>query len=207
MATRKEARRRPRTAGPSTRGMRSCIACRRRDLRASLIRVVCDPEGTVVVDRHLKAPGRGAHLCYDAACIHAAAKRKAFGRAFKRPVAPVDPERLVAEVGAAIDARIRDGLAIGRRAGWTRSGMDVLARVRPRLSLIVLAEDASPATAERVESWRDAERCPVIVYGDRAILGATQGQAERVAIGVIDAEAARRLLIEFERRDRVLVAA
>lgn len=207
MASSKDARRRPRVAGPSTRGMRSCIGCRQRALRESLIRLVCDPEGTVVVDRHLKAPGRGAHLCYDAECIRLAAQRKAFGRAFKRSLAPVDPNRLIAEVGAAIEARIRDRLAIGRRAGWTRSGMDVLARVRPKLSLIVLAEDASAATAERIASWGDPEGCPVIVFGDRALLGATQGQAERVAVGVVDAGQAALLRIEFERRGRVLVAA
>ncbi len=207
MASSKDARRRPRVAGPSTRGMRSCIGCRKRAPRDSLIRLVCDPEGAVVVDRHLKAPGRGAHLCYDVGCIHLAAQRRAFGRAFKRSVAPVDPERLVAEVGAAIEARIRDRLAIGRRAGWTRSGMDVLARVRPKLALVVLAEDASESTAQRVASWGDPEDCPVIVFGDRALLGATQGQVERVAVGVVDVDQAVRLRIEFERRDRVLVAA
>lgn len=207
MANRKAARRRPRVAGPSTTGMRSCIGCRERAPRAALIRLVCDPEGMIVVDRHLKAPGRGAHLCYDAECIRLAAQRKAFGRAFKRSVAPVDPERLIADVGAAIDARVRDRLAIGRRAGWTCSGMDVLGRVRARLALIVLADDASPATAARIASWGDPERCPVIVFGNRAWLGATQGQAERVAVGVIDADEAARLRVEFERRDRVLVAA
>lgn len=139
--------------------------------------------------------------------MHLAAQRKAFGRAFKRPVAPVDPARLVADVGAAIEARIRDRLAIGRRAGWTCSGMDVLGRSRARLALIVLSEDASPATAARIESWGDPERCPVIVFGNRALLGATQGQAERVAIGVVHADEAARLREEFERRDRVLVAA
>jgi len=186
--------------------MRSCIGCRQKATRVSLIRLVCDPEGTIVVDRHLKAPGRGAHLCYDAECIRLAAQRKAFGRAFKRPVAPVDPERLIADVGEAISARVRDRLAIGRRAGWTRSGMDVLGRVRARLALIVLAEDVAPKTVGRIVSWGDPERCPVIVFGDRALLGATQGQAERVAIGVIDADEAARLRCEFERRDRVLVA-
>ena len=206
MANRKAARRRPRVAGPSTAGMRWCIGCRVRAPRASMIRLVCDPEGRVVVDRHLKAPGRGAHLCYDAECIRLAVQRKAFGRAFKRSVAPVEFTRLIADVDAAILARVRDRLAIGRRAGWTCSGMDVLGRSRARLALIILSEDASPATAARVVSWGDPERCPVIVFGSRAWLGATQGQAERVAVGVIDVDEAARLRLEFERRDRVLVA-
>lgn len=206
MASSKDARRRPRVAGPSTRGMRSCIGCRQRALRESLIRLVCDPEGTIVVDRHLKAPGRGAHLCYAVSCVHEAARRRAFGRAFKRPVAPVDPDRLVAAIGEAVDTRIRDGLSIGRRAGWTCSGMDVLERSRSRLQLIVLSEGAAAATADRIRRWGDPERCPVFVYGSRHQLGVTQGQVERVAIGVTDPGLARRLQLEFERRDRVLVA-
>jgi len=139
--------------------------------------------------------------------MHVAVKRRAFGRAFKRPVASVDAEALIARVIEAIESRIRDRLTIGRRAGWTRSGMDVLARMRSRLSLIVLAEDASGPTATRVKRWGDPEHCPVIVYRDRAFLGATQGQAERVAVGVTDVEAALGLREEFERRNRVGVAA
>lgn len=208
MRAQKQARKQTRVAGPSTLGMRSCIGCRERFPRESLVRLVCDPEGVVVVDRHLKAPGRGAHVCYVAACMHEAVRRKAFGRAFKRPVVQVDPARLVTAVVEAIDTRIRDGLCIGRRAGWTCSGMDVLerARSRSRLLLVVLAEDAAPATADRVRRWGDPERCPVIVYGSRHLLGVTQGQAERVAIGVTHPDLAHRLQLEFKRRDRVLVA-
>lgn len=206
MRARKQARKQTRVAGPSTLGMRSCLGCRERFPRESMVRVVCDPEGVVVVDRHLKAPGRGAHVCYTAACMNEAVRRKAFGRAFKRPVAPVDPAALVAAVVLAIETRIRDGLTIGRRAGWTVSGMDVLERSRSRLLLIVLAEDTSPATAERVRRWGDPERCPVIVYASRHLLGMTQGQPERVAVGITHPDLARRLQLEFERRDRVLVA-
>ncbi len=47
----------PRQAGPSRRGSRSCIGCRARNEREALVRIVCSPEGEVVVDRYLKAPG------------------------------------------------------------------------------------------------------------------------------------------------------
>lgn len=172
-----------------------------------MVRLVCDPEGAVLVDRYLKAPGRGAHLCYDPGCVQAAVKRRAFGRAFRRSVKPVEADRLVAHITAAIEARIRDRLAIGRSAGWARSGTDVLARLKARLALIVLAEDTASGTAERIRRWGHPERCPVIVYGDRVLLGATQGQAERVAVGITDRDMARSLFIEFERRDRLGVAA
>lgn len=207
MVDRVRARRQPRVAGPSTRGMRWCIGCRERFPREALIRLVCDPGGAIVVDRHLKAPGRGAHLCYDTSCIEQACRRRAFGRAFKRSVAPIDAETLRGSALAAVEARITDGLAIGRRAGWTRSGMDVLERQRARLRALVVATDASPATAQRLAGWGDPETCPLFEFGDRHRLGATQGQMQRVAVGISDPGLAERLRLEFTRRDQLLVAA
>jgi hypothetical protein len=49
------------------------------------------------------APGRGAYLCPDPACLEAAGKRRAFGRAFRGPAA-VDDE-FVATFAAACDER------------------------------------------------------------------------------------------------------
>jgi hypothetical protein len=41
-------------------------------------------DGRVVADRPQRRPGRGAYVC-DAACADAAARRRAFSRAFRRP--------------------------------------------------------------------------------------------------------------------------
>ena len=120
--TRGPKRRTPRVARPSTKGLRSCLGCRERFERDTLIRVVCDPTGLVLVDRYLKAPGRGAHLCYSRACIDNAIKRRAFGRAFEGAVQPVDAETLVAAAMLSIETRLEDALALARRAGFVRSG-------------------------------------------------------------------------------------
>lgn len=50
-----------------------------------------------------RAGGRGAYLCPDPACLEAAGKRRAFGRAFRGP-ATVD-EAFVAAFAAACDER------------------------------------------------------------------------------------------------------
>ncbi|MCA9559221.1 MAG: DUF448 domain-containing protein [Myxococcales bacterium] len=193
-------------AGPSTAGLRTCLGCRERFERETLVRIVCDAEGRLAVDRHLKAPGRGAHLCYAAECVRQAVRRKAFGRAFRMNVQPVEAEALLGEITRAIDARVLDGLRIGRRAGWTRSGADVLTRERERLRLLLIAADTAPDSARRLSALGSPDRCPVFVFGDRRTLGGTQGQEDRVAIGVVDASYADRLQMELERRDRVLVA-
>lgn len=200
-------RKRPRTPRPSSRGMRSCIGCRERHPREALVRVVRAPDGQVLVDRYLRAPGRGAHLCYSRDCVEKAVRRKAFGRAFEAPVEAIEPEALAGEILAAVRARILEGLAIGRRAGRTVSGMEALSREAARLALLVVATDAAEGSVERLERLAANAGCPLYRLGTADELGTTQGREARIAIGVTDRRQATRLVAEFERRDRVLVAA
>jgi len=90
----------------STHGMaRTCVGCRRRDVRSALLRFVADSRDTgenivrVVVDPRLRLPGRGAWLHPTPECLDLAVQRKAFGRAL-RVKAPLE----VAAVGEYINA-------------------------------------------------------------------------------------------------------
>ncbi|KHL15859.1 hypothetical protein CLV56_0480 [Mumia flava] len=79
------------------RPVRTCVGCRVRADRSDLLRVVAVRGGTTVVvtpDLSGSAPGRGAHLHRDQACLQLAVRRKAFGRAL-RVAEPVDPTPLV----------------------------------------------------------------------------------------------------------------
>ncbi len=177
--------------------MRSCIGCRARQPRELLVRVVCSPEGEILVDRHLKAPGRGAHLCYDAGCVEAAVKRRAFGRAFKSPVTPVDAAALIESIRASVEARIDDALRIGRPAGWTMHGADVLEREAARLLLLVVATDAAEATVAKLTAIAARAGCALWRYGDRASLGSTQGRELIAGLGVTARAPAERLAREL----------
>ena len=66
--------------------MRQCIGCREMKPKKELIRVVRSPEGTISLDFRGKAPGRGAYLCPDAACLKRAIKAKALNRAFETEI-------------------------------------------------------------------------------------------------------------------------
>ena len=48
---------------------RQCMGCRERKEKRELIRVVRSPEGAVSLDFRGKAPGRGAYICPDMACL------------------------------------------------------------------------------------------------------------------------------------------
>ncbi|MFZ4504898.1 MAG: YlxR family protein [Microbacteriaceae bacterium] len=66
--------------------VRTCIGCRTRDDRASLVRVVL-AGSTVVVDPTATAPGRGAWVHPTADCVNNAVSRGGFARSFRRSAA------------------------------------------------------------------------------------------------------------------------
>lgn len=68
--------------------------------KRELIRVVRSPEGELSLDFKGKAPGRGAYLCANGACLKKARKSRAIERAFETAV----PE----EVYEALEARMEE---------------------------------------------------------------------------------------------------
>ena len=65
--------------------VRTCLGCRQRAPRPSLLRVVAR-DGRVVVDAAARLPGRGAWVHPDLGCVDAAERRKAFGRALRTAI-------------------------------------------------------------------------------------------------------------------------
>ena len=62
--------------------VRTCLGCRQRAPRASLVRVVAR-DGRVVVDTAKRMQGRGAWVHPDPGCVETAVRRGAFGRALR----------------------------------------------------------------------------------------------------------------------------
>lgn len=48
---------------------RCCIACRKRNDKKNLIRIVADQEGNAIYDKVQKENSRGIYLCRDLKCI------------------------------------------------------------------------------------------------------------------------------------------
>ena len=66
--------------------MRQCVRCREMKPKKELIRAVKSPEGHISLDFRGKAPGRGAYVCPDPACLKRAIKSKALERAFETQI-------------------------------------------------------------------------------------------------------------------------
>ncbi len=62
---------------------RTCIACRARKDKNELVRISCDKNNNIKLDRRAVNPGRGAYICDDKACLKKMIKSRALNRAFK----------------------------------------------------------------------------------------------------------------------------
>ena len=82
---------------------RSCVGCRRRAPKADLLRVVRTPSG-VRVDPLGTAPGRGAYVHRDRACVTAAVRRGALVRALRVGLAEEELARLRNDIEEALPA-------------------------------------------------------------------------------------------------------
>ncbi len=63
--------------------IRTCIGCRKKREKSSLIRFAFTLDGGIQLDRRQRLPGRGAYVCPDVACLEKAWGKKAFARALK----------------------------------------------------------------------------------------------------------------------------
>ena len=63
--------------------MRMCVGCREMKPKKELLRAVRSPGGEVTLDATGKKAGRGAYVCFDAACLRRALKQKQLDRALE----------------------------------------------------------------------------------------------------------------------------
>ena len=78
--------------------VRTCVGCREEAGKRALIRLVRGPDGAVARDPAGRAPGRGAYLHDDPACLEQARRRRALQRALKAEVPDALWEDLTATV-------------------------------------------------------------------------------------------------------------
>ena len=83
--------------------MRQCVGCREMKPKPELVRVVRSAEGEISVDFRGKAPGRGAYLCPDPACLKRAIRAKARERNLDTAIPQAVYERLVERMEAGDD--------------------------------------------------------------------------------------------------------
>lgn len=66
--------------------MRTCIGCGESKPKKDLVRVVREPEGTLIVDLTGKKNGRGAYICHDVECLKKAQKGRRLEKSFSMQI-------------------------------------------------------------------------------------------------------------------------
>lgn len=78
--------------------VRTCLGCRQRAPRSSLVRVVAR-DGVVVVDARARFSGRGAWVHATRDCVETATVRRAWARAL-RVAGPLDAESVLTTISS-----------------------------------------------------------------------------------------------------------
>ena len=81
------------------------MACHTVHAKRELVRIVRSPTGEVAVDLRGKAPGRGAYLDPDQACLERGLREGVLAKALEIPIDTATAERLKVELDEA--ARVR----------------------------------------------------------------------------------------------------
>ena len=66
--------------------LRKCVGCQEMKGKKEMLRILRTEDGQVCLDTSGKKNGRGAYLCYSAACFEQAVKSKALERALKTAI-------------------------------------------------------------------------------------------------------------------------
>jgi uncharacterized protein len=84
---------------------RTCVACRTTRAKRELVRVVRSPSGELSVDLRGKAPGRGAYLDPDPACLDRGLAEGVLANALEVPIDAEAAAKLRVELAAAAKER------------------------------------------------------------------------------------------------------
>lgn len=85
-------------AGRRPLPQRTCVACHTVRAKRELVRIVRSPAGELTVDLRGKAPGRGAYLDPDRACLDRGLREGALAKALEIPIDAVTATRLAVEL-------------------------------------------------------------------------------------------------------------
>jgi predicted RNA-binding protein YlxR (DUF448 family) len=178
--------------------LRRCAVTRERLPKATMLRFVVAPDGSVVPDLAARLPGRGIWLSARGDVIETACAKGAFAKAARAQVAV--PGDLLATLRTALARRVGEHLGLARRAGQAVAGFQKAREWLElgRAGLIVQAADGSPDERARfLGRW--TETVPVLAPLDAHQLGAVFGRDHVVHVAVAAGRLAESVRNEADR--------
>ncbi len=186
---------------------RTCLGCRQVRDQGDLIRFVCPPDGTILVDYRHRLPGRGAYACLEQDCIDQVLRKRQFNRAFHRECTPVSSNELFESVRLAMLERMENLLGMARKSGQSTAGSNAVLAALDRSgppAVIVFAKDVSVGVAEKVERKARHHDAECLYLLDKVTLGRLSGRSECSVLALSGGTLAEAFLLEWKRYCRTL---
>lgn len=179
---------------------RTCALTRIEADRDDLVRLVCAPDGTVVVDYRGRLPGRGVWITPTAEVLAMLPKR---GGAVAKALggATVDAEAIVSSLRDHVQRGVADGISMAAAGGALVRGRERLmsALMQERVRFVATASDAAPRTLDALQGAAGEEVTFVAVPWTAAELGARIGRGPIAAVGATSARPAAHLRRQLRR--------
>jgi predicted RNA-binding protein YlxR (DUF448 family)/ribosomal protein L30E len=171
---------------PGKDPQRSCVFCRNTRDKKELLRFVLAPDRSLVPDLLSKLPGRGAYTCLNRECLHGAARKGQFDRAFKGVVKFDGADQLVDQLISKLEERIGSYISLANKAGKVVSGSDlVMESIRKRKSgFVFIAIDISKDIGAKVMEMADIFKVPHTTVFNKDRLGAFIGKGLRSVVSI-----------------------
>lgn len=173
--------------GNSESPQRSCLGCRARQDKDSLIRFVLSNENEVLPDLDNKLPGRGSYTCINKECLNRAVVQRQFKRSFKQDVSVMPTEEMVSHIRQLLFVRIIGLVGLANRAGMAIGGGSMVSdalksRVIP--GLVIVATDVSEVIGSKIIFLADVHKVPHRTALTKDDFGAILGKAPRSALAI-----------------------
>lgn len=169
---------------------RTCIGCRQKQTVDNLLHLACTPDGSIIIDRWGRLPGRGAHVCFKTSCIHKAVRPASLAIAFKRPLKVPDYAFMYETAIDLLNERMATYLSMAQKAGFVISGYAPLQRAltQGKIVCMVLAADIAGTREQKYQTWCAQYHIPALTCFTKTRLGMIIGKSSRSAVGLTESK-------------------
>lgn len=185
---------------------RICCGCGQAREKESLVRLVLGPDGEAALDYAARLGGRGAYLCPKEACFQSSDAPRGLGRSFKCKVQRFSPKVLFDLLRQINRTRLLEDLRLALKAGAVISGGNTIEMelAGGRIVLLLLSDDASENTADRVQSWARRLNVPLVQALTQDEIGHVLGKDPRAAVAITAHAFARKFIRDGAIYDAIL---
>ncbi len=183
----------------SAKSERTCVACGRKDDPEVFVRVVCAPDGEIVIDWRRNLPGRGANICVSRKCIDAAVEKRLLSRVLKRDIRYPKKIDFLHTMRTTLERQIETLICSGVGARFVIVGTDLTNHALKAEKLYAIVVAADSARRERLVEMANTQHVPVAIVDTKRSLGLFIGRSETGALAVKNKGLARAILLISSR--------